>query len=127
MNDEIGEIKRVIAHWVKSIQEKNLTGILANHAEDILMFDVPEPMQSKGIRDYQKTWELFFQFSGGGENSFNLEDLQIHCGDTIAFCTALIRLTGDKEPQCRLTLGFKKLKNKWMIIHEHHSAPHKIL
>lgn len=127
MNADVREIKMILADWVNSVQEKNMSGILANHSDDILMFDVPEPIQSKGIYDYQKTWELFFQYSSGGKNSFNLEDLQIHCGDTIAFCTALIKLTGDKNPQCRLTLGLKKINNRWTIIHEHHSAPHKIV
>lgn len=127
MNTDVREIRKILADWVKSIQRKKIDGILANHSEDILMFDVPEPMQSKGIREYQNTWELFFQYSNGGENSFNLEELQIHCGDTIAFCTALIRLTANKKPQCRLTIGLKKINSRWTIIHEHHSAPHKIV
>lgn len=120
------EIRAVIDKWIAAIQQKNLEGILQNHTDDILMFDVPVPLQSKGLDEYKKTWELFFQYSKGGKASFQLEELQIHTGDTVAFCTALIKLSNSSQPQCRLTIGLKKINNKWMILHEHHSSPHEI-
>lgn len=120
------EIQSVIECRVKAIQQKNVEGILQNHTNDILMFDVPVPLQSKGLKEYKETWELFFQYSNGGKGSFQLEDFQIHASDTVAFCTALIKLSNGTTPQCRLTIGLKKINNQWMIVHEHHSAPHRI-
>ncbi len=120
------EIRTIINNWVAAIQQKNIPGILDNHTQDVLMFDVPMPLQSKGLTEYQKTWELFFQYSRGGKDTFNLEELQIYAGDKVAFCTALIRLANNSKPQCRLTLGLRKINNRWMIAHEHHSAPHEI-
>jgi len=84
------EIRSVIDHWVKSIQQKNMDGILQNHSPDILMFDVPVPLQSKGLKEYRKTWELFFQYSSGGKNSFQLEEFQI----TASFSTPRFSTTG---------------------------------
>jgi len=124
--DNIKEIKKIIEEWVKAVQQKNMDGILQNHTDDILMFDVPVPLQSKGLKEYKVTWDLFFKYSKGGRDSFQLEELQIHAGDTVAFCTALIKLSNRTEPQCRLTVGLKKVNNRWMIVHEHHSAPHEI-
>lgn len=126
MDTNSKEIKTVLESWIAAIEQKNLEGILQNHTKDILMFDVPVPLQSKGLKEYKETWELFFQYSNGGKGSFQLEDFQIHASDTVAFCTALIKLSNGTAPQCRLTIGLKKIKNKWMIIHEHHSSPHKI-
>ncbi len=57
---------------------------------------------------------------------FVIEDLAITAGETVAFATGLLRIGGSKEPVCRLTLGLKKIDGKWMIAHEHHSAPHEI-
>jgi ketosteroid isomerase-like protein len=37
-------------------------GILAYHEQNIVMFDVPPPLQSKGMREYKKTWDLFFKY-----------------------------------------------------------------
>ena len=120
------EIQSVVESWVTAIQQKNITGILENHTNDILMFDVPVPLQSRGLREYKETWELFFKYSNGGKDSFQLEEFQIHESATIAFCTALIKLSNSPAPQCRLTIGLKKINNQWMIVHEHHSSPHEI-
>lgn len=120
------EIQSVVESWVTAIQQKNITGILENHTNDILMFDVPVPLQSRGLREYKETWELFFKYSNGGKDSFQLEEFQIHESATIAFCTALIKLSNSPAPQCRLTIGLKKISNQWMIVHEHHSSPHEI-
>ena len=126
IDNNISEIQSVVNHWVKSIQHKDMDGILQNHSSDILMFDVPVPLQSKSLKEYRKTWELFSQYSGGGKNSFQLEEFQITASDTVAFCTPLIKLSNSSKPQCRLTIGLKKIKNQWMIVHEHHSAPHEL-
>jgi ketosteroid isomerase-like protein len=126
MDSNIKEIQSVVEHWVTAIQQKNMKGILQNHTHDILMFDVPVPLQSKGLTEYRATWELFFQYSSGGKDSFQLEEFKITASDTVAFCTALIKLSNSPKPQCRLTIGLKKMNNQWMIVHEHHSAPHEI-
>jgi hypothetical protein len=38
---------------------RDLDGTLARHSPDILMFDVPEPIQARGLAEYRETWELF--------------------------------------------------------------------
>jgi ketosteroid isomerase-like protein len=100
-----------------------MAGILANHTNDIVMFDVPVPLQSVGIEEYKKTWDLFLQYSAGGVGSFELDDLKIIAGDTVAFCHALLRIGGKSQPECRLTVGLQKINGKWLISHEHHSSP----
>lgn len=120
------QIRAVIDNWAKAIRDANLQEILKNHTENILMFDVPVPMQSRGLEEYKKTWELFFQYSSGGEGSFELEELEITASERVAFCSALIRLAKGRSPECRLTIGLKKIDGQWMISHEHHSAPHEI-
>jgi len=90
------------------------------------MFDVPEPLQSEGRIAYKKTWELFFQYGAPSKDIFVIEDLRITAGEDVAFATGLLRIGGSKKPMCRLTLGLKKLRGRWLIAHEHHSAPHKL-
>jgi hypothetical protein len=84
-----------------------MKGILANHAEDILMFDVPEPLQSVGRAKYKKTWDLFFRYGSPGADVFVIDELRITAGSRVAFATGLLRIGGSKEPICRLTLGLK--------------------
>jgi hypothetical protein len=40
---------------------------IANHSESVLVFDVPELLQSVGLDEHRKTWELFAFY---GEASF---------------------------------------------------------
>jgi ketosteroid isomerase-like protein len=122
-NSNESQIRKVIESWAKAVRDGDIEGILAHHSKDLVMFDVPHPLQSKGIEAYKKTWDLFFQYSPGGEGSFNLEELKITSGDTVAFCHALLIIGGAKEPQCRLTIGLRKVGGEWLIAHEHHSAP----
>lgn len=120
------DIESVIRSWERAIQSGEMDGILANHSESVLMFDVPEPLQSVGLDEYRKTWELFFRYGAPNGEVFVLEDLRITAGDKVAFATALLRIGGSSEPMCRLTMGLVKHKGTWQIVHEHHSAPHKL-
>jgi len=125
-NSNKKQIRKVIESWATAIRAGDMEGILANHTNDILMFDVPEPLQSKGKTAYKKTWELFFQYGAPSKDVFVIEDLNITVGEEVAFATGLLRIGGSKESVCRLTIGLKKVRGKWLIAHEHHSAPHKL-
>ena len=120
------QIRTLVENWAKAVREGDMDGILANHTKDVVMFDVPMPLQSKGMEAYKKAWDLFFEYSPKGEGSFNPVELEITACDTVAFCHALLRIGGEKEPQCRLTIGLRKVRGKWLIAHEHHSAPSEV-
>ena len=42
MNDET-QIRALIERWVKAVHAGDINGVLADHADDIVMFDVPPP------------------------------------------------------------------------------------
>lgn len=54
------QVRDLIRAWEGAIQSGDMAGILDRHTDDVLMFDVPEPMQSLGLSAYRQTWELFF-------------------------------------------------------------------
>jgi uncharacterized protein (TIGR02246 family) len=122
MTDETSDhqIRTVIERWASAVRDKDIDGILAHHTDDILMFDVPPPVQWKGKEAYEKTWKLFFEYSAGGEGSFDLRELQVTAGDSVAFAHALLDVAGSAA---RLTVGLKKVDGEWLIAHEHHSYP----
>ena len=122
MSNNEKEIRELIDKWTAAIRAGDMEGILEKHSDGIVMFDVPVPMQSKGIDEYKKTWELFFKMSKDGKVSFDLDELKIFCGEDTAFSHSLIKIF---DFTCRLTMGFKKIDGKWLIVHEHHSAPHE--
>lgn len=120
---ETAQIRTLIEHWIKAVQDKNLSGAIEHHTDDIVMFDVPLPLQSKDIDAYRATWELFFENSPGGPESFAITELAITSGDTVAFAHGLLHIDGSKEPVGRLTIGLRKEDDTWKIAHEHHSYP----
>lgn len=123
-----GAIRDLVENWAKAVRTKNLDGILANHSPDMLMFDVPPPIQSKGIEAYRKTWDLFFSWSQDS-GVFDIIEMNITAGNDVAFVTALMRCAGteangDKtELEFRLTIGLRKIDGQWTVMHEHHSIP----
>src|SRR4030095_10741185 len=92
------QIRRLVNCWAKAVRAKDMEGALAYHAKDIVMFDVPLPLQSKGIEAYKKTWKLFFDNNPSGSGSFELNKLKIIVGDKVAFCHALLITGGSRNP-----------------------------
>jgi uncharacterized protein (TIGR02246 family) len=121
-------IRDLVENWAGAVRAKDLDGILANHSPDILMFDVPPPLQSKGIEAYKKTWDLFFSWSRDFE-VFDISEMNITAGNDVAFVTALMRCAGAEvneekiELEFRLTVGLRKISGQWIVTHEHHSIP----
>jgi uncharacterized protein (TIGR02246 family) len=114
------QIRTLVTNWAKAVRAKDMDGALAHHTDDIVMFDVPIPLQSRGIEAYKKTWELFFANMPGGPRSFKVAELQITASDTVAFCHAILEIFDSKG---RLTIGLRKEDGRWLIAHEHHSYP----
>ena len=121
-------IRDLVEKWARAVRRKNLKGILANHSPDILMFDVPPPVQSKGIGAYKKTWHLFFSWAQDS-GVFDIREMTITAGHDVAFVTALMRCAGTEadgtrsELEFRLTIGLRKIGGRWTVTHEHHSIP----
>ena len=124
--DEI-EIQNLVENWARAVRDKNLTGILAHHSPDVLMFDVPPPFQSKGIEAYEKTWDLYFEWGASGV--FDICEMNITTGQDVSFVTASMRCAGvepdgvERALDFRLTIGLRKMNGHWTIAHEHHSVP----
>ena len=114
------EIRRLVESWAEAVRARDMQRVLAHHTGDIVMFDVPLPLQSRGIDAYQKTWELFFAHNRGGPGSFDVTELQIAAGDSVAYCHALLTIF---HSTARLTIGLRKEQGQWWIAHEHHSYP----
>jgi ketosteroid isomerase-like protein len=120
MSGDEEQIAGIIDAWERAVQDRDLEKTLAGHAADLVMFDVPEPIQARGLAEYAETWELFFRYSKGGPESFRLRERRIVAGDTVAFAHALLDVA---EVRCRVTIGLEKIDGAWLIVHEHHSSP----
>ena len=123
------EIRDLIERWADAVHSGDMDGVLADHADDIVMFDVPPPYDGvRGIDAYRETWPPFFEWQRRGA-SFEIESLDVTAGEDVAYAFALLRCGTQQELEenpanrLRLTLGLRKEQGRWVVAHEHHSFP----
>jgi len=97
-------------------------------AADYVLFDVVDPLQSKGAgaaRNRAKEWFATFQGSIG----YEIQGLQISAANGVGFSHGLNHVSGTKLDGNRLdmwwraTVCYRKLDGRWQITHEHNSVP----
>jgi uncharacterized protein (TIGR02246 family) len=127
MTDDERQIRTLIERWAEAVHRGDIDGVLADHAEDIVMFDVPPPYEGvRGIDAYRATWPPFFRWQTSGA-SFEIVSLDVTAGDQVAYAHALLRcgtaqeLAEQPANRLRLTLGLRREHGRWVVAHEHHS------
>jgi uncharacterized protein (TIGR02246 family) len=128
-SDDETQIRKLIERWANAVHAGDLETVLADHSEDIVMFDVPPPYDGvRGIDAYRKTWPPFFVWQSQGA-AFEIVSLEVTAGTDVAFAHALLRcgtqeeLEANPENRLRLTVGLRKDGDRWVVTHEHHSFP----
>jgi uncharacterized protein (TIGR02246 family) len=131
MTDDEKQIRALIERWARAVHNGDMEDVLADHADDIVMFDVPPPDDGvRGIDAYRETWPPFFEWQKQGA-VFEIVSLEVTQGDDVAYAYALLRcgtqdeLNKDPSNRLRLTIGLRKEAGRWLVAHEHHSFPDK--
>jgi uncharacterized protein (TIGR02246 family) len=129
MADHETEIRELIERWAEAVSQGRMDVVLADHADDIVMFDVPPPHRGiRGIDAYRESWPPFFEWQASGA-LFEIDSLDVVAGEDVAYAFALIRcatpeqLAERPESRLRLTLGLRREGERWVVAHEHHSFP----
>lgn len=127
MTDDEQQIRTLIERWAEAVHAGDIDTVLADHAEDIIMFDVPPPYDGvRGIAAYRDTWPPFFEWQARGA-AFEIVRLDVTAGADVAYAEALLRcgtreeLTAKPASRLRLTVGLRKQDGRWQVAHEHHS------
>jgi ketosteroid isomerase-like protein len=68
------EIRELLEAWAAAVRRHDIPATLAFHDPDIVTFDLPPPLQARGLDGYEKTWELFFQYHKVSQ-AFDIEEL----------------------------------------------------
>lgn len=129
MNDDEAAVRGLIQRWAAAVHDGDLATVLADHADDIMMFDVPPPYEGvRGLDAYAGTWPPFFSWQAQGA-VFEIESLDVETGGDVAFAYALLRCGTAEEfaenpaNRLRLTIGLRRENGRWLVSHEHHSFP----
>ncbi|MGW0869633.1 nuclear transport factor 2 family protein [Streptomyces sp. NPDC002740] len=130
MSDDEWQIRTLITRWADAVHRGDLDTVLDQHAEDLVMYDVPAPHEGiRGLAAYRATWPPFFVWQAQGA-CFDIDTLDVTAGHDVAYAHALLRCGTPEELaeypglRLRLTFGLRKEHGRWLIAHEHHSFPH---
>ena len=122
------QVCEVIERWAKAVRAKDVEGVMACFAPDILTFDLAPPLQHAGREVIRKALEDWFP-TWDGPIGLEIRDLHVTADGHVAYCTSLQRMSGTKTggetPNlwCRSTMCLQKIDGTWRIAHEHTSTP----
>lgn len=122
------EIRAVMEGWLSAVRANDLQGIASHYAPDVLAFDAIAQLRFKGKKAYTAHWEACLAMCPG-PMVFEIRDLDIETSADVAFghyltrCGAKEESGEEKTSWMRATVGYRKTNGKWMIVHEHFSAP----
>lgn len=122
------EIRSLIDGWLEAVRSKDVGRIMAFYDRDVVAFDAIGALRFVGADAYGRHWEACMTMCPG-ETTFDMHDLKIDSDGDLAVAHALHHCSGtnDKgETQgawMRMTACYRKVNGRWLIAHEHFSAP----
>jgi uncharacterized protein (TIGR02246 family) len=128
--DDQAAIKKLESDLAAAISAKDIDRIMSFYVPDesLFVFDCIPPRQYVGAKAYRKDFESFLaQYPG--PNTVEVSDLKVTSDGQLAFAHYVVHMTGvakdgtKAEMNFRQTDGLKKIKGKWLIVHEHISFP----
>jgi uncharacterized protein (TIGR02246 family) len=120
-------IRRLDAELTEAARERDVDRMTACYAPDVEAFH--HGAAQHGIDAFRKCVEDVFA-SVTGPVTREVLDLRVHVDESIAFGHALVRLRATRtdgqsqDDLLRVTTGYRNTGLRWLIVHEHVSAPH---
>jgi PhnB protein len=120
------QIRALLDNWATSLRSKDADDIMSHYAPDVVLFDLAPPLKSNALdKKALDEWLTSFQGSIG----YEIRDLSVAAGDSVAFCHSLNHLSGRKsggeevDVWLRATVCLRRINGKWLIGHWHESVP----
>jgi SnoaL-like domain len=77
-NDE-AQIRQLIDNWAKALRGKDVDGLMANYAPDLVLFNLAPPLQYNGVDACRNIWEEWLP-AFQGPVGYEIHDLSITAG-----------------------------------------------
>ncbi len=126
--NEEARVRGLIDDWANAVRAGDIDGIMSHYAPDIVAFDAIARLQFKGADAYRNHWQACLSMCSG-PMTFEVHDLHLAARDDVAFGHYLSRCGGTaadgvaKVGWMRGTVCCRKQAGRWLVVHEHFSAP----
>ncbi|MBA3356218.1 MAG: nuclear transport factor 2 family protein [Pyrinomonadaceae bacterium] len=119
-------IRNIIETRAKAVRAGDVDAMMADVADDVVMFDVVDPLRREGVAAARAAkWVATYD----GPISWENRDVHVAADGDVAFSHALTRVTGKLKTAAevdmwfRTTLGLRRIAGRWLITHDHGSVP----
>lgn len=122
------EIRALMSAWSAALETKDLDGLTAGYAPDVVLFDAKPPFRTAGPAAIRELWDACLPYFPERFTS-EQRDLSVTVSGDVAFAHGLhaIRPVGDEPPLgntwLRITVGYRRIHGRWRVVHEHVSVP----
>jgi len=122
------EVRARLDAWAKATRAGDLDAIMANYAQDVRAFDAMGVLEFVGAAAYREHWKTCLSYMNG-PMKFEMHKLEVAVQADIAFCHYLVNCGGtgldgqEHDGWTRATVCLRKIGGKWLVVHEHFSAP----
>lgn len=122
------EVRALIDDWAQATRAKDVERIIACHAPGARSFDCHSHFQFEGASALRQHLEACMTCMQG-PMTFEIHDLELAAHGDVAFGHYLARfgatgVSGEEHTGwLRGTVCLRKLEGRWLIVHDHCSAP----
>ena len=128
--NDAAEINASLQRLVAAVSAKDINGIMAYYVPDesLLVFDALPPRKYVGAAVMRKNWESFLAAYPSTVHA-EVSEWKTETAGNLGVGHGFFRIVGpgkDGKPldvTVRFTDVFRKIKGKWLVIHEHVSWP----
>ena len=127
-SEYVAAIRELLEQRAAATRARDVDGATAMFAEDVVTFDVVDPLQHMGVDSVRRrTAEWFATFDG--PIGYEMHDLRIAADEQVAFASCVYRVSGKLQVgeelgmSVRATFCLHRVDNEWRITHEHDSVP----
>jgi ketosteroid isomerase-like protein len=120
-------IRQRVEDLVKALRAKDIDGVMALFAPDLVSFDIAPPLRYFGADGKRRAWqEAFAAFSGPID--YEVRDLSVTTNSELAFVHSLNHISatlasGHIDMWLRWTACFRQINGVWLVVHDHVSVP----
>jgi ketosteroid isomerase-like protein len=123
------DIRQQIDYLADAIRALDLEAVMSAYTSSVVSFDIEPPLQHVGADAKRKNWERVFA-AYRRPFGYEIRQLTVTVSNDIAFAHSLNRLSGTLKSGAttngywvRATTCLRKVNGRWLITHDHVSAP----
>ncbi len=121
-------IRQRVADMVKALNAKDIDGVIAFFAPNLVSFDLTPPLRYVGADNKRRAWqEAFATFTG--PFAYEVRDLTVTTHGELAVVHSLNHVTATLasghiiDLWVRWTACFRRIDGVWLVVHDHVSVP----